>query len=236
VTLRVAITRTAAEARATAARIQMMGAAPVVAPLLSIKSSTDCDWNVSGAQALLFTSGNGVQEFALRNPQTRKLTVITVGDATADLARACGFAAVISADGDVNALIEKARWALSPSAGKVIHFAGTHVAGDLAGALTAAGFDAERRIAYEAVAADALPPAFSEPLDIVLFHSARAAETFVTLGAPNADKLTAACISEAVAQAAGKARWARIIVSPAPREDALLRAALAPNSPAGASA
>jgi uroporphyrinogen-III synthase len=75
-----------------------------------------------------------------------------------------------------------------------------------------------------------------QPLDIVLFHSARAAEAFMQLGAPNADKLTAACMSEAVAQAAGKSRWARIIVSPAPREDALLRAALAPDSTTGASA
>jgi uroporphyrinogen-III synthase len=212
-----------------------MGALPVLTPLLRI-SPVAFDADVGGAQALLFTSGNGVQAFAFANPKARKLTVITVGDATADMARNNGFAGVISAEGDIEALIEKATWALKPAVGKVIHFSGAHVAGDLVGALRAAGFDAESRIAYVAVAADSWPAAFGEPLDIVLFHSARAAETFVALGAPNAAKLTAACMSEAVAQAASKAHWARIIVSPAPREDALLRAALAPDSPSGASA
>jgi uroporphyrinogen-III synthase len=162
--------------------------------------------------------------------------VLTVGDATAQAARAAGFADVRSADGDVSALAALARRTLAPDAGKLVHIGGDHIAGDLAGELRAAGFTIERRIAYAARAAITAPPGLLQPLDIVLFHSARAAEAFMQLGAPNADKLTAACMSEAVARAAGKSRWARIIVSPAPREDALLRAALAPDSTTGASA
>lgn len=234
-TLRVAITRTPPDARATAERVRAYGAEPVLAPLLTIQPIAFVS-DVSGAQALIFTSGNGVQAFALRNPAVRNLTVLAVGDATADMARANGFAGVRSSDGDVNALIEAARAVLDPAAGKVIHISGAHVAGDVTGALRAAGFDAERRIGYEAVAVTQLPPAFNKQLDMVLFHSARAAQTFVALGAPNADKLTAACISQAVADAAAGATWAKIIVSPAPREDALLSAALGPDSPSGASA
>ena len=162
--------------------------------------------------------------------------MLTGGDATADMARASGFSGVRSADGDVHALIETAKAVLDPAAGTIIHISKAHVAGDLAGALRRAGFDAERRIAYEAVAADVLPAAFAEPLDIVLFHSARAADTFVRLGATNSEKLVAACMSQAVAGAAAGATWARVIVSPEPREDALLAASLGPYAPSGASA
>jgi len=63
-------------------------------------------------------------------------------------------------------------------------------------------------------------------LDVVLFHSTRAAETFAALGAPNADKLTAGCLSESVAQAAARTSWKRIITAPYPREDDLLTATL----------
>ena len=233
-TLRVAITRTLPDAEHTAERLRAVGAEPILAPLITI---IPCAYNtnVEDTQALLFTSANGVRAF----PDARRLhakPVLTVGDGTADAARSAGFSDVRSADGDVGALAALAKATLQPSAGKLVHIAGDHVAGDLAGALRSAGFTVERRVAYAARAALAPPAELLQPLDVVLFHSARAAETFVALGAPNADKLTAACISGAVAQAAGKARWARIIVSPAPREDALLRAALAPNSPAGASA
>lgn len=233
-TLRVAITRALSDAERTAERVLALGAEPIFAPLLTI-IPCGYDTNVEDAQALLFTSANGVRAF----PDTRRLhakPVLTVGDATANAARDAGFSDVRSADGDVGALAALARATLKPNAGKLVHISGDHVAGDLVGELRAAGFTTERRVAYAARAALSLPPELLQPLDIVLFHSVRAAETFIALGAPNADKLTAACMSEAVAQAAGKARWARIIVSPAPRDDALVRAALAPDSPSGASA
>jgi uroporphyrinogen-III synthase len=234
VTLRVAITRALPDAERTAERLRELGAEPILAPLLNVIPCA-YDTNVEEAQALLFTSANGVRAF----PDARRLhakPVLTVGDATAEAARAAGFTNVRSADGEVSALVELAKENLAANAGKLIHIGGEDIAGDLVGELTAAGFTVERRIAYAARAALSAPPALLQPLDIVLFHSARAADTFVRLGAPNAGRLTAACLSQAVADAAGKAWWGRIVVSPAPREDALLRAALAPNSPAGASA
>ncbi len=233
-TLRVAVTRASPGAERTADRLRAMGAEPVLTPLLTIVPRA-YDTNVEGAQALLFTSINGVHAF----PDARRLhamPVLTVGDATAHAAREAGFTDVRSADGDVVALIAMAKRALAPSRGKLVHIAGEHVAGDLAGELRAAGFSIERRVAYSAQAAPKLPPQLLEPLDVVLFHSARAAETFVRLGAPNAAHLRAACISAAVAAAAAEVKWGRTIVAPAPREDALLRAALDPDSPAGASA
>jgi uroporphyrinogen-III synthase len=229
VTLRVAITRAAPDGARTAERVRALGAEPILTPLITI-IPCGYDTNVEDAQALLFTSSNGVRAF----PDARRLhakPVLTVGDATADAARAAGFSDVRSANGDVSALAALAAATLRPDAGKLVHIAGDHVAGDLAGALRAAGFSVERRFAYAARAAGTLPPELLGPLDVVLFHSARAAETFVQLGAPNAGALTAACLSQAVADAVSAAKWARVVVSPA-----LLRAALAPDSPAGASA
>lgn len=223
-TLRVAITRAEPEASRTAARVQARGHDAIVAPLLTI---VPCGYDTSteGAQALLFTSTNGVRAFPdVRGARDR--IVLTVGDATAQAAREAGFRDVRSADGDVNALAALAKRALDPAKGKLIHIAGDHVAGDLAGELRAAGFSVERRLAYASVAATALPEALRGPLDIVLFHSARAAETFVALGAPNAKDLTAGCLSAAVAEAAAKASWKRIITAPHPREDDLLTATL----------
>ena len=131
-----------------------------------------------------------------------------------------------SADGDVVALAALVKRELDPAKGKLIHIAGDHVAGDLGGDLRAAGFSVERRLAYASVARQTLPEAVREPLDIVLFHSARAAETFITLGAPNAAQLTAACLSAAVAGAVEKTSWKRIITAAHPREDDLLTATL----------
>ena len=233
-TLRVAITRALPDAERTAECVRALGAEPVIAPLLTIIPCA-YDTNVEDAQALLFTSANGVRAF----PDARRLhakPVLAVGDITAEAARAAGFSDVRSADGDAATLASLAKATLAPRTGKLVHIGGEHLAGDLAGKLRAAGFTVERRVAYAARAAIALPEALSQPLDIVLFHSARGAATFVRLGAPNATKLTAACLSQAVADTAASAKWARIVVSPTPREDALLHAALAPNSPAGASA
>ncbi|MGE0597200.1 MAG: uroporphyrinogen-III synthase [Hyphomonadaceae bacterium] len=222
--LHVAITRALPGAERTAARVRAFGAAPILAPLISIVACA-YDTNVDGAQALLFTSASGVRAFPNARART-SMPVLTVGDATAQAAREAGFADVSSADGDARALAALAQARLDPAAGKLIHISGDHVAGDLSGALAAAGFRVERRIAYAARAALAPPPAFSQPLDLTLFHSPRAARIFVGLGAPGAAGMSAACLSEAVAEEARKAPWRSVIVAPAPREDALLQAAL----------
>jgi uroporphyrinogen-III synthase len=232
--MRVAITRAAQDAELTIQRVRAYGHEPVPAPLLDI-APVAFDANIDGVQALMFTSAAGVRAFAAATTE-RQCDVLTVGDATADAARSAGFARVRSANGDVLALAALAQANLEPRAGKLIHMAGTHIAGDLVGALKAAGFEAERRIAYEARQAATLPEAFNGPLDIVLFYSARAALAFRALGAPHAELLTAGVLSKAVAEAAGD-DWARIVVAPKPREEALLTALFGlPTSPAGASA
>ncbi|MBL8536702.1 MAG: uroporphyrinogen-III synthase [Hyphomonadaceae bacterium] len=221
---RVAITRALPEAERTAQHVRDFGATPIVAPLLTI---VPCGYDTStqDAQALVFTSSNGVHAFPNARG-ARDMPVFAVGETTAAAARAAGFLSVRSANGDVNALAALIKSTLSPAGGKLIHIGGAHLAGDLAGQLAQSGFTLDRRVAYAAVPASVAPAAFAEPLDLVLFHSARAAETFIALGAPGSERLVAGCLSPAVAEAARAARWKALIVSPAPREDALLGATL----------
>ena len=223
-TLRVAITRAAPEAEATAARVRELGAEPVLAPLLHIEPRA-FDPNLAGVQALLFSSSNGVRGFAATSAD-RALPILAVGNATAEAARLAGFLQIHSADGDVGALAGLARAVLDPQTGILLHISGVHAAGDLVGELSRAGFSTARRIAYEARAATVLPAAFAAPLDVVLFHSARAAATFLALSGPNTARLTAACFSPRVAEVAARASWARLIVATEPREGEFLRAAL----------
>lgn len=222
--MRVAITRAEPGASETAARVRARGAEAILAPLLTI---VPCgyDTNTEGAQAIIFTSSNGVRAFPdARGARDR--IVLTVGDVTAAAAREAGFSDVRSADGDVRSLAALVKGQLDPAKGKLIHIAGDHVAGDLGGELRAAGFSVERRLAYASVAAAPLPEALNGPLDIVLFHSPRAAQRFVELGAPNAVNLVAGCMSTAIAEAAGQTSWKRIITAAKPREDDLLTATL----------
>jgi uroporphyrinogen-III synthase len=221
--LHIAITRAMPDAESTARLVRDRGATPIVAPLLRIAKCA-YDSNVDGAQALLFTSAAGVRAFA---PASRAgaIPAFCVGDATALAARAAGFADVRSADGDAAALAHLALTSLKPAGGPLIHIRGAHVAGDVAGPLQAAGFRVESRIAYTAAPVDALPAAYAETVDIILFYSARAALAFDSLGGDSAGR-TAACLSQGVADTL-KPGWARVIVAARPREDALLEAVFA---------
>lgn len=232
---RIAITRALPDAERSAEAVRRRGGQPVIAPLLRIEPRA-FDADIRGVQALIFTSAAGARAFAAAS-RIRTVRVLTVGDATAEAAKALGFVDVRSAAGDASALIALAKSALAPGPEAALHISGLDVAADLVAPLEAAGFRAERRIAYEAVAVTQLPEAFGSALDIVLFYSARAARTFVALGAPSASALTAGCISANVAKAAKPERWQRVIVAAAPREDALMAAILPPpGAPAGASA
>src|SRR5262245_272902 len=115
---RVAITRAQPGADETAARLRALGAEPVIAPLPTIAPCA-FDTSVAGADALLFTSSNGVRVF----PDVggaRAVPVLAVGDATAEAARGAGFSDVRSADGDVEKLAALARQTLKAGS-KLIH-------------------------------------------------------------------------------------------------------------------
>ncbi len=109
----------------------------VTAPMTRI-TPTEGTLDLDGASGLLFTSANGVEQFAARGVAT-DLPAYCVGAMTAAATRKVGLVAW-SADGDVSALAALARERFRPGRdGPLVHIRGRHAAGDLAGMLAAAG-------------------------------------------------------------------------------------------------
>ena len=217
--------------RALAAR----GVETVLAPLLTIAAIPGAARRLpdllAGAQALLFTSANGVRAFAAAS-ERRELPVFAVGDATAAAARIADFRSVHSAGGDVADLAELVAARLAPTGGALVHAAGSVVAGDLAGRLDAQGFAVRRAQLYEAVPATALDAAAAAPLArgevaLALFFSPRTAATFVRLAAaaatlPACRTMTAIALSPAVAAALAPIAWRGVRIAAAPTQESLL--------------
>ncbi len=143
------LTRPAAQSRAFAAALEaaLPGRfAPVISPVLAV-AATGGAIPLDRAQGLLFTSANGVEQFAARIAD-RRLPALCVGEMTAEAARRAGFAAE-SAGGDVAALAALAIARHRPGAGDFIHVRGRHAAGDLIGRLTALGVPARAAELYD---------------------------------------------------------------------------------------
>jgi len=231
----VLITRPRVDAEALAEEVSMLGAEPLVAPMIEIEAVAGARPDFTGVQAVLLTSANGARALAthlVAHDPAYGLPVFCVGDATARAATACGFANVRAAGGDVDALSGLVAARLDPAAGALFHVAGRHVAGDLGGQLQARGYSVRRSVLYEAIAVAELGEPLRQALsagtvDLALFFSPRTTKTFATL--VNAASLTsgvtaavAVCLSEAVAVEAKALPWADCPVAAAPTQRALM--------------
>lgn len=224
------VTRPAEDAGRLAAELEARGITAMIEPLLEIVPTAAPLPDLSRVQGLLFTSANGVRAFASRS-ERRDLPVFAVGPATALEARRESFARIETAGGDVEKLAELARSVIDPKAGALLHVAGTQQAGDLAGALQAAGFTVIRAMLYEARAATAFTPQTLAALaagtiDYVLLFSPRTAQLFSQLareaGLDGAlDRSQALCLSSAVA-ASLALRMGGVKIAGKPDQEALL--------------
>src|SRR5260221_8091182 len=181
------VTRPRDDAAAVVGALADRGVAALLAPMLTIlpvpQATRHLAERLAGAQAVLFTSANGVRAFAAASPR-RELPVLAVGDASAAAARIPGFPSVTSPGGDIEDLVELVAAHLSPQGGPLVHAALAAVAGDLAGRLAAQGFAVHRATLYEAVPAAALDPDTAAAMRrgeaaMALFFSPRTATTFV---------------------------------------------------------
>jgi uroporphyrinogen-III synthase len=234
--MRLWITRPEEDAGPLGGALCREGIEVLVAPLLLIVFADGPPLDITGVQALLATSANGVRAFARRNAE-RDMQVLAVGDATARAARTAGFAHVDNASGDVAALAELTRRRLDPARGAVLHVAASDLAGDLAAALTGAGFDYRRAVLYEARTADALPGWLVRDidrgaLDAVAVFSPRTGRTLVRLLqtaalSRAASGLVCFCLSDPVAAAVAGLPWREVVTAGKPEQASMIAAIVA---------
>jgi uroporphyrinogen-III synthase len=205
-------------------------------PVFEVVERPDGAIDLTGVQAILFTSANGVRAFCAALPKDSgevfSRPVFAVGDATARTAADLGFSAIESAGGDVVDLTALVIRRLDPADGCLFHAAGSKAAGDLKGGLETAGFRFRRGVLYETRAIEALSSGTQALLrggqiDAVAFFSPRTAGCFVRLivaaGLEAAlETVTAVCLSAAVKHKLEPLRWKAVLVAPAPTQDALL--------------
>lgn len=218
------ITRARPGAEATAERVRALGFEPVVAPLLTVRALGEGPIALAGVGAIAFTSANAVAAFSARS-NARSLPVFAVGDATGAAARQAGFSAVVSAEGDVNALAAAIAARAGTFTDAVLHPAAAEPAGDLAGELGALAIEARTLAVYETVAA-ALSPSVRARIPrfhAVLLHSPKAARRLAAiLDRIEAPRLHVCCLSPAVAAPLRGLDPHRLRVAALPNEDALL--------------
>jgi uroporphyrinogen-III synthase len=229
--MRALITRPRAEAERLAALLAPLGIAAVVEPLIAVSERAVEAPDLGGVQAVLCTSANGVRALA-RASAERSVALFAVGDATAARARAEGFRHVESAGGDVEDLAYLVSRRLKPQGGRLLHVAGSEVAGELAKSLADGGFAVERMVLYEAQAAEAISPGTAVlitggKIDFALFFSPRTAAVFARLveAADVADGLhgtTAVSISAAADAMLADLPFRARLIAAAPNQAALV--------------
>jgi uroporphyrinogen-III synthase len=229
--IRALVTRPRHEGAALAALLAKRGIDTIIEPLIEITKRATALPTLAEVQAILCTSANGVRVLASESSE-RGVPIFAVGDATARAAHETGFREVESAGGDVGDLARLVCRHLRPEDGKLLHIAGSEVAGDLAATLGIHGFTLERLVLYDACAATSLTPAAARliedrQIELALFFSPRTAAIFARLveAAGVADGLamtTALSISPAADAALATLTFRERAIAAAPTQAALL--------------
>ncbi len=214
------ITRTQPSASQTAAAFKRAGFGVITAPLLTVEPETHIA-PLPERAVLIFTSQNGVRAFCSSHA-ARNYPVVTVGDATAELARRLGFSNTRSAGGtsdDIAPLI-----AQSPDKqAQYLHISGNHVRGAVSQDLAAMGLKSERCIYYRSAPVQAMPDINLSEVDIAAFFSPLAAQTLALLS-PQTCHLKAVSISAATDDALGTLKFKERRIARAPTLKSLIAA------------
>ncbi len=199
---------------------------PVLAPVLEI-SPLPGPIPLDGVTGLLFTSANGVAQFAARTPR-RDLPAYCVGEITAEAARQAGMQAS-SADGDVHDLAALVRARLQPGAGSLLHIRGRHAAGSLTSMLAADGFATRAAEIYDQrpclIAGEGRALLDAGTADVVAHFSPRSARIFADQAAREGwplSRTTSVALSAAADAALTQAGFGRRLVATAPTRDAIV--------------
>jgi uroporphyrinogen-III synthase len=230
--MRLLVTRPEPDNMRTAEALRALGHDVVLAPLLSIEPVDDADFGSPPWSAILMTSANAARALAThpRRGELAALPVLAVGRASAEAARAAGFANVLSADGDGGDLAGLAGTRLVPSPLPLLYLAGAERARDLAGELLAHGLTVRTVAVYRAARAVEFPAGVRTALiagqiDGVLHYSRRAAVAYLECGRDMTEMTLAPvhyCLSARVAEPLKSAGAQRVYIAARPDEAGLL--------------
>lgn len=236
----VLVTRPLPDGETTAAELRARGFAAVIAPMLRFEPFGFAAEAETPYGGIVVTSANAVRavESQLANSRLLELPLFAVGERTADVARAAGFAKVLSADGDATALRDlvvgcaKAKKLKKKS--PLLYLAGEEISRDLAGELREQGFEVVTHIAYRMVPARSLPGEVVDGIaagriEAVLHYSRRSARAFVEAARAGGVEISAlalpqCCLSAAVAEIVRDAGATQVTVAARPDENALFEA------------
>jgi uroporphyrinogen-III synthase len=184
--VRLLVTRPEPECERTAALLRGRGHEVLLLPLLRIEPIRHAELGAGPWAAVIFTSANAARAVAghRRFNELADLPVYTVGRRTQAAAAAAGFTAILSADGDVSALVRLVASKPPPANLPLLYCAGEDRAGDLADALLLHDLRVETVLIYRAAMVTELTPDVRAALaagaiDAVLHYSARTAAAFV---------------------------------------------------------
>jgi len=227
---RVVITRPRDESVALARRLESLGYAALIEPMLEIVSLAVAIPPLDRYAALAFTSANGARAFAGLS-SARDIPAYAVGAATAAALVTAGFVDVRTGSSDAAGLARLAASQLPPAA-RLLHASGTAIARDLEDLLAADRILVDRLAVYEAFPVKSFSETFVAALyactiEFVLFFSARTAEVFGTLASQMAltdacRPIAALCLSPAVAERAATTPWSCVTVAAEPTEESVL--------------
>ena len=229
--VRVLVTRPEPDGERTAAKLRGRGCKVLLAPLLRVEFIDRADLGQGPWGAVAMTSVNAARAIA-RHPRLAELSslpVFTVGRRTADAARAAGFTAVTSANGNEADL---ARLIGAQGLTPLLYLAGENRSGDLVADVALRGVRASIVVVYRAAAVACMPPAAVAALaagevDGVTHFSRRSAEVYIECAkaAGILDRALAPfhyCLSGPVAEALAAAGAGRIGIAAKPEEAALV--------------
>ena len=233
---RLLVTRPEPDATDTAGRLSALGLEPVLCPLMEMAVLDARLPQPDGLSGLILTSANALRALERREALAPYLglPVFAVGDKTAAAASAAGFAEVISADGDANALV--GLMGAKAKSGTYFYPSAVETARDLPKALAAAGLLVIAAEIYGMSPLSRLPEPVAAALaegdiDGVMVYSRRTASIFaelteLVLSPDRRRALSLICLSENVAGPLVAHGFPRIALADFPSEEAMMAATL----------
>ncbi len=181
--------------------------------------------------AVLLTSRHGVRALAILT-DARDLSLLCVGDATAEVAESLGFVRVFITGRTSEDMANYILDAYDQDA-KLIYVSAAHARPEMQETLGHFGYQLQRIMAYEAVAAESLSDTLieqirREQIDAVTLMSERTSSLWISLlekaGILNqALPIVAYCISEQAAEPLRDAGWKKIVIANEPTLASLIQ-------------